>query len=325
MLRNLSHRPLGNSGLFVSPVALGCWPIAGMTSLDVNERDSRATIDAALEAGINFLDTAYIYGAAGESERLVGQAIEGRRDNLVIATKGGIHWDAKGERVFYATRQTLHRECRESLKRLNIDCIDLYYLHAPDPNIPITESAGAIAELKQQGLIRAAAVSNVTVDQLREFQSVCPVAAVQPPYNMLQRQIEADLVPYCREHRIALCIYWPLLKGLLAGKLARDHVFRPGDGRAKYVMFQGEEWERNQDLLDDLRTIARESGKTVAQLVVQWTLAQPGITSALCGAKRPDQILESAAALQDDFTDAELAKINAALSRRGPAITRSAI
>jgi len=296
-----------------------------MTSLGVNERDSRATIDAAIDAGINFLDTAYIYGAAGESELLIGQAIKGRRDKLVIATKGGIHWDAQGERIFDGTRATLHRECRESLERLQIDCIDLYYLHAPDPNLPITESAGAIAELKQHGLIRAAAVSNVTVTQLRDFQSVCPVAAVQPPYNMLQRQIEADLVPYCVEHNIALCIYWPLLKGLLAGKLSRHHVFQPGDGRAKYVMFQGEEWQRNQDLLHDLRAIARESNKTVAQLVVQWTLAQPGITSALCGAKRPDQILESAAALRDDFTNEEHAKINAALARRGPAITRSAI
>jgi aryl-alcohol dehydrogenase-like predicted oxidoreductase len=322
---NLPFRPLGNSGLLVSPVALGCWPIAGMTSLGVNDRDSKATIDAALEAGINFLDTAYIYGADGESERLIGQAIKGRRDKLVIATKGGIHWGPQGERVFDGSRATLHRECRESLQRLNVECIDLYYVHAPDPNIPIAESAAALAELKAQGLIRAAGVSNFTVAQLMEFERVCPVTAVQPPYNMLQRQIEADLVPYCLKHNIAICIYWPLLKGLLAGKLTRDHVFQPSDGRAKYVMFQGEEWQRNQDLLDDLRAIAHESNKTVAQLVVQWTLAQPGITSALCGAKRPDQILESAAALRDDFTPDELAKINAALVRRGPAITRSAI
>jgi aryl-alcohol dehydrogenase-like predicted oxidoreductase len=322
---NLPHRPLGNSGLLVSPVALGCWPIAGMTSLDVNDRDSRATIDAALAAGINFLDTAYIYGRDGESERLIGEAIRGQRDQVVIATKGGIHWDAQGERVFDGTRATLHRECRESLRRLQIDCIDVYYLHAPDPKIPITESARALFELKEQGLIRAAAVSNVTVAQLQEFESVCPVAAVQPPYNMLQRQIEADLVPYCRERNIALCIYWPLLKGLLAGKLPRDHVFPSSDGRAKYPMFQGQEWQRNQDLLDDLRSIAASSGKTVAQLVVQWTLAQPGITSALCGAKRPDQILESAAALRDDFTNEELTQIIAALTKRGPAITRTAV
>jgi aryl-alcohol dehydrogenase-like predicted oxidoreductase len=321
----LAHRPLGNSRLSVSPVALGCWPIAGMTSLDVNERDSIATIEAALEAGINFLDTAYCYGPNGESEQLIGRTIAGRREGLVIATKGGLHWGPGGERVFDGTRERLHRECRESLQRLQIDCIDLYYLHAPDPNTPVAESAVAFAELKQQGLIRAVGVSNFTVAQLQEFHAVCPVDAVQPPYNMLQRQIEADLVPYCREHNIALCTYWPLLKGLLAGKLSRDHVFLPGDGRAKYVMFQGEEWQRNQDLLDDLRTIAARSHKSVAQLVVQWTIAQPGITSALCGAKRPDQILESAAALADDFTSEELAQIEAALQRRGPALTRSAV
>ena len=321
----IPHRPLGQSGLFVSPVALGCWPIAGMTSLDVNERDSVATIEAALECGINFLDTAYCYGPNGESEQLIGRTIARRRDGLVIATKGGLHWGPQGERVFDGTRQRLHDECRESLRRLQLDCIDLYYLHAPDPSTPVAESAVAFAELKQAGLIRAAGVSNFTVPQLQEFHAVCPVAAVQPAYNMLQRQIEADLVPFCQANQIALCTYWPLLKGLLAGKLSRDHVFLPGDGRAKYVMFQGHEWQRNQNLLDDLRAIAGRSHKTVAQLVVQWTIAQPGVTSALCGAKRPDQILESAAALQDDLTADELAQINAALERRGPAITRSAV
>lgn len=321
----IPFRPLGKSGLLVTPVALGCWPIAGMTSLDVNERDSQATIEAALEAGINFLDTAYIYGSDGESERLIGKTIAGRREQLVIATKGGIHWGPSGERVFDGSRDTLHRECRESLRRLQIDVIDLYYLHAPDPNTPVAESAAAIAELQQAGLIRAAGASNFTVSQLAEFHTICPLAAVQPPYNMLQRQIEADLVPFCIEHDIALCVYWPLLKGLLAGKLPRDYVFRPGDGRAKYPMFVGEEWQRNQDLLDELRTIANENNKTVAQLVVQWTLAQPGITSALCGAKRPDQILESAAALKSEISSAELAQIAAALARRGPAITRTAI
>jgi aryl-alcohol dehydrogenase-like predicted oxidoreductase len=296
-----------------------------MTSLDVNEQDSRATIDAALAAGINFLDTAYCYGTDGDSERLIGQAIRGRRDKVVIATKGGLHWGPNGERVFDGSRERLHRECRESLRRLQINCIDLYYLHAPDPNRPVAEAAAAFAELQAAGLIRAAGVSNFTVPQVREFHAICPVAAVQPPYNMLQRQIEVDLVPFCVEHEIGLCIYWPLLKGLLAGKLPRDYVFRPGDGRAKYVMFQGEEWQRNQDLLDDLRQIAGASNKTVAQLVVQWTLAQPGVTSALCGAKRPDQILESAAALEGEISPHELAQINAALVRRGPALTRTAV
>jgi aryl-alcohol dehydrogenase-like predicted oxidoreductase len=321
----LPHRPLGQSGLLVSPVALGCWPIAGMTSLDVTERDSQATIEAALAAGINFLDTAYCYGSDGDSERLIGRAIAGRRDKLVIATKGGIHWGPHGERVFDASRPTLQRECRESLRRLQIECIDLYYLHAPDPNTPLAESAAAIAELKSAGLIRAAAVSNFTVPQLQEFHAICPVAAVQPPYNMLQRQIEADLVPFCLKHGIALCVYWPLLKGLLAGKLPRDYVFREGDGRPKYPMFNGQEWQRNQDLLDELRAIAANANKTVAQLVVQWTIAQPGITSALCGAKRPEQIIESAAALADDFTAEQLQQINSALDRRGPAITRTAV
>ena len=186
-------RPLGTSEISISPVALGCWPIAGMTSLDVNDRDSLSTLDASLDAGINFLDTAYCYGATGESERLICQSIAGRRDKVVIATKGGIHWDETGERVVDGRPETLHRQCNESLQRLNTDHVELLYLHAPDPKVPVAESAGALRELLEAGNTRAVGVSNFNVEQLDQFQSVCPITALQPPYNMLQRQIEEDL------------------------------------------------------------------------------------------------------------------------------------
>jgi aryl-alcohol dehydrogenase-like predicted oxidoreductase len=142
---------------------------------------------------------------------------------------------------------------------------------------------------------------------------------------MLQREIEQDTLPWCRERGIAVCIYWPLMKGLLAGRLARDHVFQPGDGRAKYPMFQGVEWQKNQDLLDDLRSIAAEVGKTIAQVVVNWTIHQPGITAALCGAKRPRQIEETAGAMGWRLNEGQVARIEAALERRGKAVTRAAV
>jgi aryl-alcohol dehydrogenase-like predicted oxidoreductase len=318
-------RPLGRTDIRVSPVALGCWPISGMTSLDVHEADSLATLDAALDCGINFFDTAYGYGAAGESERLIARAIAGRRESVVIATKCGIHWGADGKRVLDARPETIRRECDESLRRLATDRVELIYLHAPDPQTPLAGSAGEFRRLLEEGKTRAIGVSNVTLAQLQEFAAVCPVSAVQPPYNMLQREIERNLVPWCREREISLCIYWPLLKGLLAGKLPRDFVFRPGDGRAKYPMFQGQEWERNQDLLDNLRTIASAVGKTVAQLVVNWTIHQPGITAALCGAKRPEQIRETAGAMGWRLTADQMRQIDAALARRGTPVVKGAV
>lgn len=157
-----------------------------MTSLDVNDRDSLSTLEASLDAGINFLDTAYCYGANGESERLISQSLADRRDQVVIATKGGIHWDAAGERVVDGRPETLHRQCDESLQRLNTDHVELLYLHAPDPKVPLAESAGALRELLDAGKTRSVGVSNFSVEQLEQFHAVCPITALQPPYNMLQ-------------------------------------------------------------------------------------------------------------------------------------------
>jgi aryl-alcohol dehydrogenase-like predicted oxidoreductase len=318
-------RPLGESGIQVSAVALGCWPISGMTSLDVNDDDSIRTVQAALDAGVNFLDTAYGYGANGESERLIGRALRGRRDEAVIATKCGLHWDERVQRVLDARPERIRREIDESLMRLETDRVELLYLHAPDGRTPLAETAGALREIVQSGKARAIGVSNFSVQQLEEFTAVCPIAAHQPPYNMLQRQIESDSLPWCRDRGIAVVVYWPLMKGLLAGQLARDHTFAAGDGRSKYPQFQGEEYRKNQDLVDRLREIAAEAGKSVAQVVVNWTIHQPGVTAALCGAKRDHQIVESAGAMGWRLSDEHLARIEAALRERGEPRNRSAV
>jgi aryl-alcohol dehydrogenase-like predicted oxidoreductase len=318
-------RRLGNTDIQISPVAMGCWPIAGMTSIEVNDTDSLATLRAAFDAGITFFDTAYCYGADGESERLIARALGEKRDELVIASKGGVHWNADGSRGQDARPETLKRECERSLIRLRTDRVDVLYLHAPDPNVPVTESAGALRQLLEAGKTRAVGASNLSLDQLAAFQAVCPLAAVQPPYNMLQRQIEADILPWCQQHHVSAVVYWPLMKGLLAGRLPRDHVFAPGDGRAKYPMFQGNQWQRNQDFLDELSVIAKSIGRTVAQVVVNWTIRQPGITAALCGAKRAFQIQETAGAMGWQLDDELVARIDAALARRGVPIVRNAI
>jgi len=172
----------------------------------------------------------------------------------------------------------------------------LLYLHSPDLVTPIAESAEAMARFQAAGKARCIGVSNVNLEQLRAFHAVCPVAAVQVKYNMLQREIEKDIVPWCIENNVAIVAYWPLMKGLLAGKLRRGHRFDPADKRLTYPMFAGRQWEYNQQLLDRLESIAQQAGVPLLTLVLGWTLAQPGITAVLCGAKRPWQIQESVAA-----------------------------
>lgn len=317
-------RRLGSSDLLVSSIGLGCWPIAGVTSLDVNAEDSLKTLRAAMDAGINFLDTAHSYGIDGESETLIGQAIQGRRDKVVIATKGGLQRVGKGQ-AHDARPETLLRECDESLQRLQTEFIDLYYLHAPDPKVPPAESAGAIQQMIDSGKVRYAGASNLKISQLDEFRAACQITAVQPHYNMLQREIEADVVPWCLQHNVGLCVYWPLMKGLLAGRLPRDHKFVDADGRKKYPMFQGEEWQKNQDFMDNMKAIAADVGCPVSQLVLAWTIRQPSITSALCGAKRAWQIQETAAAMKLELTDDTLAKIATALEKRGQPYSIAAV
>ena len=307
-------RTLGKTDIRIASVGLGCWPIAGMTSLNVNDQDSIRTVQMALDNGINMLDTAYGYGADGQSDRLIRKSIVGRREQVVIASKAGMHWKPDGNRCFDASPQRIIQECEESLLRLGVETIDLFYLHAVDPDVPIQDSAEAFASLLSQGKIRSVGASNVTVEQLTLFKDVCEVAAVQPPYNMLQRQIETDMIPFCLEQNISVINYWPLMKGLLAGKIRRGHNFDPADKRLTYEVFRGEQFEQAQTLLDGVDEIAKEVGKTVAQVVVNWTMHRPGITATLCGAKRDWQILETAGAMGWRLEDSQIERIERLLA-----------
>jgi aryl-alcohol dehydrogenase-like predicted oxidoreductase len=185
----------------------------------------------------------------------------------------------------------------------------------------VAESAGAIKRLIDEGKVLAAGASNMNVAELEAFARECPLSAFQPPYNMLQRQIEADTLPWCRERGVAVLVYWPLLKGLLAGKMRPEQTF-DNDSRRKYPQYQGEEWTKNLALVEKLRTIATEAGRTVAELVLRWTLQQPGITGVLCGARRAEQVRENAGGSGWELTPDELARIDRVLAERGPATVR---
>src|SRR4051812_2528933 len=235
------RRPLGNTGLGVSPVALGCWPIAGVTTLNVNDADSIATVQKCFDLGINHLDTAHVYGPNGESENLIRRALAGaggvgsRRDEMVIATKCGIHYE-NGVMITDNRPDRLKLECDESLRRLGTDRVELLYLHAPDDKVPIADSAGALRKLMEQGKTRSVGVSNFTVEQMEEFHTVCPITATQMPYNMLQRDIENRTIPWSRKRNIAVMIYWPLMKGLPAGNLQRGEALEGRNNRRNYPM-----------------------------------------------------------------------------------------
>ncbi len=232
-----TRRRLGNSDLMVSPVGFGCWPMAGITSLMSEADNPRAAIVAALDAGVNFFDTAYSYGYAGESDELLRTALAGRRHEAIIASKAGMYWNDQRQRVLDSSRATLIQHAQQILQRLDIDALDLFYLHAPDGRTPIEESAEAVAEIVRRGWARYAAVSNVDLAQAQAFHAICPVVAIQPYFNMLQQDAVQTLRDFCLRENIGLVCYWVLMKGLLAGHLNRHHQFDPRDRRLNYDIF----------------------------------------------------------------------------------------
>ena len=322
---NTQPRPLGNSPVAVGPLGLGCWPLAGMTREGITPEAALATVAAAVDAGIMHLDTAYCYGEQGESERAIRAGLRGRRDRVILAGKCGIHWEPGRTQCVDGRPTRLRREVDESLARLGTDRLDLLYLHAPDPTIPIEESAGALRGLLEAGKARAIGGSNMTVAQLERFSAECPLAACQMPYNMLQRGIEDAILPWCRRNQVAMVVYWPLMKGLLAGRMHRGRVFSASDSRHKYPMFNGAEFERNLDFVDALRPIAARLQCDLPDLVLAWTAEQDGITSVLFGATLPDQVLANARALACDLDDEARAAIRLAIAERGPVAGRRAV
>jgi aryl-alcohol dehydrogenase-like predicted oxidoreductase len=275
--------------LRVSPVAIGTWAIGGWMWGGTDEAESIATIRAAFEHGINLVDTAPVYGF-GRSEEIVGRAIaeSGLRSNVLIATKAGLQWE-RGRVSRNASRARILREVEDSLRRLRTDYIDIYQVHWPDPLIAIEETADAMYTLFAQGKIRAVGVSNFSVVQMERFRRVAPLHVLQPPYNLFERGIETDLLPYCRENNIAMLGYGALCRGLLSGRMRSDTAFDGDDLRRTDPKFQAPRFEQYLAAVTKLDRLAQRFGKRVIHLAVRWMLDQ-GITTALWGARRPDQL-----------------------------------
>jgi aryl-alcohol dehydrogenase-like predicted oxidoreductase len=318
----METRKLGYSDLHVTRIGLGTWAMGGSGwyySLGAQDDGrSLATIDHALELGINWFDTAAVYGL-GHSEEIVGQAVAGRRDEVIIATKCGLVWD-EGSTTPYGrlTVESVRREAEDSLRRLDVDVIDLYQIHWPDPEEQIEEAWATIAELIEEGKVRHGGVSNFGVEQLERIQPIHPVAALQPPYSMLVRDIEEELLPYCAENDIGVIVYSPMESGLLTGKYDKERIetMSDGDWRKGSTQFMEPELSANLTLIEGLRPIAERNGKTLAQLAIAWVLRRPEVTAAIVGARDPDQIEETVVAGEWRLTADDLAEIDSLLEER---------
>ena len=309
---NMEYVDIPRTGLKVSRVAIGTWAIGGWMWGGTDETESIATIRAAVEHGINVIDTAPVYGF-GRSEEIVGKAVArgNLRSNVIIATKAGLEW--QGNRVSRnASRARIMREIEDSLRRLQTDYIDLCQVHWPDPLVMIEETAEAMYALYTQGKIRAIGVSNFSVEQMKQFRRVAPLHVLQSPYNLFERGIEADLLPYCRENKIATFGYGALCRGLLSGRMRADTVFDGDDLRRSDPKFIQSRFVQYLSAVQKLDQLARQRfGKRVIHLAVRWMLDQ-GITTALWGARHPNQLLpvdEIAGWRLDASTKAEIDRI----------------
>lgn len=318
----MEFRKLGNSDLDVSAIIFGAWAIGGWMWGGAEEGDAIQAIHASIDGGATSIDTAPVYGY-GRSEEIVAKAIKGRRDKVQLLTKYGLRWDSKegehffdwsdesGEMNIYrnARKKSVILECENSLKRLQTDYIDLFQCHWRDPSTPVEETMEAVAQLLKEGKIRAAGVSNYTPADMEAARKVCPIASDQPPYSMVVRDIEHDVVPFCLTNNIGLIVYSPLQRGLLTGKFKPDVQFKEGDHRANQKHFQPENIKRVNAFLEKIKPIADAHSATLGQLVIAWTIAQPGITSAIVGARDAHQCKENLKASDIKLTSKDLAEI----------------
>ena len=321
----MEYRKLGESDLSVSAITFGAWAAGGWMWGGTERQGAIDAIRASYDLGVTSIDTAPIYGQ-GTSEEIVGEAIKGiPRDKVQILTKYGMRWDlAKGDFGFksqdndgnpldiykYSGKESIIKECEDSLKRLGTDYIDLYQMHWPDKTTPIEESMEAVLRLIEQGKVRQAGVSNYNVDQMKQAEKVLKLASNQVPFSMINRGIEDELVPYCIKNKKAILAYSPMERGLLTGKIKPGHQFAEGDHRAGYRFFKEENINHTDEFLQKIKPLADSKNASLSQLVIRWTIERPGITVALVGARNAEQATQNAKAIDLKLSTDEIEFIN---------------
>lgn len=316
----MQTRQLGTTGLQLSTIGLGTWAMGGgdwkFSWGPQDDAESISTIHHALDLGINWLDTAAFYGL-GHCEQVVGRALAGMRQRPLIATKCERCWDENGQMIPRLKKESILAEAEASLRRLGVEAIDLYQIHWPQPDEDVEEGWAAIADLIRAGKVRFGGVSNFSLSQLQRAHAIHPVASLQPPYSMLARGVEAELLPYCAEQGIGVIAYSPMQKGLLTGKVTAQWVasLPPDDHRRSDPKFQDPQLTANLALVETLREIAAASGHTVAQLAIAWVLRRPEVTAAIVGARRPEQIEQTIAGGDWQLDESQRAAIEVLLGK----------
>jgi aryl-alcohol dehydrogenase-like predicted oxidoreductase len=324
----MEYRKLGQSDLNVSELAFGAWAIGGWMWGGADSKEAVKAIETAVDHGMTTIDTAAVYGF-GLSEELTGKAIKGKRSKVQLLTKFGLTWnEKKGEFFFasqdnagkpvniyrYSSKEKVISDCDLSLKRLGTDYIDLYQIHWADPTTPVSETMEALEILVQQGKIRAGAVCNYSRELMEEAENTFPIASNQVPYSMVNRAIEKDVVPHCIEKSIGILAYSPLQRGLLTGKIKHDYHFNEGDTRPTTIYYKEPNLSRIITLNEKLKMIADHRKVSASQLVLNWTLHQPGITCVLAGARNALQVIDNVKAVDFILSDEETSRINTLLA-----------
>jgi aryl-alcohol dehydrogenase-like predicted oxidoreductase len=316
----MQTKQLGYTDLQLTTVGLGAWAMGGPWLFGWGPQDddqSIATIHRAMDEGINWIDTAPIYGH-GRSETVVGKILRQLKQKPLIATKCGLCWDENNERITRLKAESVRSECHDSLKRLGINTIDLYQIHFYEPDEDIEEAWTEMTKLVEEGKVRYIGVSNFSVEQIKRVQKIHPVASLQPPYSMLHREVEDELLGFCRKNSIGVIVYSPMQRGLLAGKFTPERLANlpEGDHRKTNPDFQQPQFGATLELVEQLKKIAQRSGRTCSQLAISWTLRRSEVTAAIVGARRPDQITETAAASDYVLTPEDLEEIEKLLAER---------
>jgi len=317
----MQTRKLGNSDLRITPVGYGAWAIGGSGWQfgwgSQDDKDSIAALHRSLELGVNWIDTAAVYGL-GHSEEVVARALkEWRGPKPYIFTKCGLHWDAKGNVTKVLNASSVRAEIEHSLRRLSVDVIDLYQIHwPPDPDSPALEEGwSTLADLKREGKVRWIGVSNFDVQQLRRAQAIAPVSSLQPPYSLVHREIEDEILPYCRREGIGVIVYSPMASGLLTGAMTRERAAKllKDDWRSAHPDFTEPNLSRNLALVERLQEISRRHNRSAGEVAIAWTLHNPAVTGAIVGARNARQAEGVMRAGSLSLTDKEVSEIEAAL------------
>jgi aryl-alcohol dehydrogenase-like predicted oxidoreductase len=314
----MEYRQLGKSDLNVSAIGYGAWGIGGKPFWSTEgEENSIRSIEKAIDLGINFFDTAPVYGF-GFSEELLGKVLQEKREDVIIATKCGLRWKKEEIKSIekISTKESILEEIELSLKRLCTDYIDLYQVHWPDENTPIEETMTTLLQVQKEGKIRYIGVSNYSVDQMEECLKYGQIVSLQPMYSMLERDIEKERLPFCRDNNIGIICYSPLASGVLTGKYDENTRFEDWRGQGIIGNFTGDVYVSHIKKVKELAKIAQKHGKTLAQLAINWLLHQKGVTTAIVGVKNPDQVEQNIGAVGWNIPDDDLANISDILNER---------